>query len=49
MDIPQLLDLGCKTVADMLKGKTPEEIRKTFKIVAEAPVSTTADEENQVM
>ena len=26
-------DLGCKTVANMIKGKTPEEIRQTFNIV----------------
>jgi hypothetical protein len=32
MDIRQLLDLGCQTVANMLKGKTPEEIRKMFNI-----------------
>ncbi|XP_058728019.1 SKP1-like protein 1A [Vicia villosa] len=32
LDIKSLLDLTCKTVADMIKGKTPEEIRKTFNI-----------------
>ncbi len=32
MDIKGLLDSGCKTVANMIKGKTPEEIRKTFNI-----------------
>jgi hypothetical protein len=32
LDIPSLLDLGCKTVANMIKGKTPEEIRSTFGI-----------------
>ena len=32
MDIKVMLDLGCKTVANMIKGKTPEEIRKTFNI-----------------
>ena len=26
-------DVGCKTVANMIKGKTPEEIRKLFNIV----------------
>ena len=26
-------DLGCKTVANMIEGKTPEEIRKLFNIV----------------
>ncbi len=25
--------MGCKTVANMIKGKTPEEIRKLFNIV----------------
>jgi hypothetical protein len=25
-------DVGCKTVANMIKGKTPEEIRKLFNI-----------------
>jgi hypothetical protein len=25
--------VGCKTVANMIKGKTPEEIRKLFNIV----------------
>jgi S-phase kinase-associated protein 1 len=33
LDIKPLLDLTCKTVANMIKGKTPEEIRKTFNIV----------------
>ncbi|KAL6506696.1 SCF ubiquitin ligase complex protein SKP1b [Orobanche hederae] len=32
LDIKSLLDLTCQTVADMMKGKTPEEIRKTFNI-----------------
>jgi len=27
-----LLDVTCKTVAGMIKGKTPEEIRRTFNI-----------------
>ncbi|XP_057559588.1 S-phase kinase-associated protein 1-like [Hippopotamus amphibius kiboko] len=30
LDIKGLLDVTCKTVASMIKGKTPEEIRKTF-------------------
>ena len=33
MDIKDLLDLTCATVASMIKGKSPEEIRKTFDIV----------------
>uniref|UniRef100_A0A7S1V748 SKP1-like protein n=1 Tax=Sexangularia sp. CB-2014 TaxID=1486929 RepID=A0A7S1V748_9EUKA len=32
LDIKPLLDLTCKTVANMIKGKSTEEIRKTFKI-----------------
>lgn len=32
LDIKPLLDITCKTVANMIKGKTPEEIRKTFNI-----------------
>ena len=32
LNIKGLLDLTCQTVADMMKGKTPEEIRETFNI-----------------
>ncbi|XP_030535850.1 SKP1-like protein 1B [Rhodamnia argentea] len=32
LNIKGLLDLTCQTVADMIKGKAPEEIRKTFSI-----------------
>ncbi|KAG5246518.1 hypothetical protein OIU76_001302 [Salix suchowensis] len=32
LNIKNLLDLTCQRVADMIKGKTPEEIRKTFNI-----------------
>lgn len=32
LNIKGLLDLTCSTVAQMIKGKTPEEIRKTFNI-----------------
>ena len=32
MDIKPLLDLTCASVASMIKGKNPEEIRKTFNI-----------------
>lgn len=32
LDIKSLLDLTCKTVANMIKGKTPEEIRVIFNI-----------------
>jgi S-phase kinase-associated protein 1 len=34
LDIKPLLDLTCKTVANMIKGKTPEEIRKTYAILS---------------
>jgi S-phase kinase-associated protein 1 len=44
MDIKPLLDLTCATVASMIKGKTPEEIRKTFNIVNDF----TPEEEAQV-
>nr|GEX85879.1 SKP1-like protein 1B [Tanacetum cinerariifolium] len=32
LNIKSLLDLTCQTVANMIKGKTPEEIRKIFNI-----------------
>ncbi|KAK6141016.1 hypothetical protein DH2020_025238 [Rehmannia glutinosa] len=32
LDIKSLLDLTCQTAADMIKDKTPEEVRKTFNI-----------------
>jgi len=32
LNIKELLDLTCLTVANMIKAKTPEEIRKTFNI-----------------
>ena len=32
LDINDLLEIGCQTVANMMKGKTPEEIRKIFNI-----------------
>ncbi|KAK2966823.1 hypothetical protein RJ640_026504, partial [Escallonia rubra] len=32
LNIKSLQELTCQTVADMLKGKTPEEIRETFNI-----------------
>mmetsp|Transcript_24924 Transcript_24924/g.25142 ORF Transcript_24924/g.25142 Transcript_24924/m.25142 type:complete len:179 (-) Transcript_24924:207-743(-) len=44
MDIKPLLDLTCATVASMIKGKTPEEIRRQFNIVNDF----TPEEEAQV-
>ncbi|CAM8938350.1 unnamed protein product [Rhodiola kirilowii] len=32
LNIKGLLDLTCQTVADMMKGKNPEDIRKIFNI-----------------
>ncbi|KAL7271171.1 hypothetical protein RUND412_006098 [Rhizina undulata] len=32
LDIKPLLDIGCKTIANMMKGKSPDEIRQTFNI-----------------
>jgi len=32
LDIKSLLDLGCKTIANMVKGKAPEEIKEMFRI-----------------
>lgn len=32
MNVKGLLDLTCQTVADMIKGKTTEEIREAFNI-----------------
>ncbi|CAN8097163.1 unnamed protein product [Discula destructiva] len=44
MDIKALLDVGCKTVANMIKGKSPDEIRKTFNITNDF----TPEEEEQI-
>jgi S-phase kinase-associated protein 1 len=44
LDIRPLLDLGSAKVASMIKGKTPEEIRKQFNIVNDF----TPEEEAQV-
>lgn len=45
MDIKSLLDLSCAKVASLVKGKTPEEIRKTFNIKNDF----TPEEEAQVI
>merc|ERR1712025_458929 len=44
LDIKGLLDVTCKTVANLIKGKSPEEIRKTFGIKNDF----TPEEEEQV-
>ncbi|CAI9094441.1 OLC1v1030185C1 [Oldenlandia corymbosa var. corymbosa] len=44
LNIKSLLDLTCQTVAEMIKGKTPEEIRKTFNITNDL----TPEEEEEI-
>jgi S-phase kinase-associated protein 1 len=44
LDIKPMLDLTCKSVAEMIKGKKPEEIRKHFNIKNDF----TPEEEEQV-
>ena len=44
LNIKGLLNIGCKTVANMIKGKTPEEIRQTFNIKNDF----TPEEEEQI-
>ncbi|PIA55891.1 hypothetical protein AQUCO_00700307v1 [Aquilegia coerulea] len=44
LNIKTLLDLTCQTVADMIKGKSPEEIRNIFNIKNDF----TPDEEEEV-
>jgi S-phase kinase-associated protein 1 len=44
MDVKPILDLTCATVASMVKGKTPEEIRQHFNIVNDF----TPEEEAQI-
>lgn len=44
LDIRSLLDVGSKTVANMIKGKSAEEIRKTFNIANDF----TPEEEQQI-
>lgn len=44
LNIPKLLELACKGVAEIIKGKTPEEMRAIFGIVNDY----TAEEEAEV-
>ncbi|CAD5221820.1 unnamed protein product [Bursaphelenchus okinawaensis] len=44
LDVHGLLDVACKTVANMIKGKSPEEIRRTFNIKNDF----TPEEEEQI-
>lgn len=43
LNIPSLLDLTCAKLAAMIKGKTPREIRKLFRISEPTP-----EEEEQI-
>jgi S-phase kinase-associated protein 1 len=45
LELKPLLDLTCRTVADMIRGKTPEQIRQTFNIKNDF----TPEEEAQVI
>ncbi|KAI6701043.1 hypothetical protein NL676_015367 [Syzygium grande] len=44
LEIPTLLNLACQSVADMIKGKTPDEIHKIFNIKS----AFTLEEEEEV-
>ncbi len=37
LGMTHLLDMACKTVADMIKDKTPEEVRQIFNIPNDLP------------
>ena len=41
LNIKSLLDLTCQAVADIIKGKTPEEIRTEFNIEVSEPTPCT--------
>jgi S-phase kinase-associated protein 1 len=45
LDIKPLLDLTCQTIANMIKGKTTAEIRKTFNITSDL----TPEEEKEII
>ncbi|KAG0348208.1 hypothetical protein BG004_005685 [Podila humilis] len=45
LDIAPLVDVGCKTVANIMNGKTPEEIRNWFNI----DTDFTPEEEAQIL
>lgn len=45
LDLKQMLDVCCKAVAEMIKGKTPNEIKKVFGVEGEF----TQEEKEQVL
>ncbi|XP_004289877.1 PREDICTED: SKP1-like protein 4 [Fragaria vesca subsp. vesca] len=47
LNIARLLDLTCQAVADIIKGKTPEQIRKTFNIKNDFTPEEEVRRENQ--
>lgn len=47
LDIGGLLDLGCKTVANMMKGKTPQEIRQIFNMADNDNENNQSEENNE--
>lgn len=50
LDIPKLNGMACKTVANMIRGKSPEQIRDTFNIKDsfDAPEEERIRRENQM-
>ena len=44
LSIKSLLDVGCKIIANMIKGKTVEQIRETFNI----PIDFSPNEEQEI-
>lgn len=46
LDIKALLDIGCKTIANLIKGKTPEEIRKIFHLPIRTKEKINVNNEN---
>lgn len=45
LDLKPMLDVTCKAVAEMIKGKTPDEIKKVFGVEGEF----TQEEKEQVL
>ena len=43
LDIKHLLDVLCAAIAEMIKGKDPEEIRRTFNVQELGPQQSPTD------